>query len=97
MVGAASRRASADSSIDPTKAQPQGKIAEVAKWYLVSPRGADLARIADLVDAHGWRPIIDSAVPFDAFQAAYDKVDGGKAAGKVVITISEPSETEPSA
>ncbi|CAK9785622.1 alcohol dehydrogenase zinc-binding domain-containing protein [Cutaneotrichosporon oleaginosum] len=75
--------------VDPTQTQPQDKHVQVAKWFLVSPRGSDLARIADLIDAHGWRPIIDSVVPFDEFQAAYDKVDGGKAAGKVVITVAE--------
>lgn len=61
----------------------------MAKWYLVQPRGSDLAHIASLIDKNGWRPIIDSVVPFDQFQAAYDKVDGGRAAGKVVITIPE--------
>ncbi|BEI81846.1 hypothetical protein CcaverHIS002_0210060 [Cutaneotrichosporon cavernicola] len=74
---------------DPSQSKPEGKTAEVAKWYLVQPRGSDLARIADLIDANGWRPIIDSVVPFESFQAAYDKVDGGKAAGKVVITVSD--------
>lgn len=61
----------------------------MAKWFLVEPRGADLANISKLVDDRGWRPMIDSVVPFDEFQAAFDKVDGGRASGKVVITVSE--------
>ncbi len=77
----------ANASDDPAGTKPKDKQA-TGKWYLVRTRAPELARIADLVDERGWRPVIDSVHAFDGFQAAYDRVEGA-AAGKVIITVSE--------
>jgi endonuclease IV len=45
----------------------------------VRTRAPELARIADLIDERGWRPVIDSVHTFDGFQAAYDRVEGAAA------------------
>ncbi|CAK9784834.1 NAD(P)-binding protein [Cutaneotrichosporon oleaginosum] len=74
---------------DPVETQPEGKKA-TAQWYLVRTRVPELAQIADLVDERGWLPAIDSVHEFNAFQAAYDRVDG-VATGKVVVSISADS------
>ena len=76
---------------DPTAAKPEGmdKTLAASKWYLVQPRGSDLSNIGALIDRKGWKPLIDSVVPFAQFAQAFDKVDSGRTKGKVVITVPE--------
>ncbi|KAJ6028698.1 zinc-binding dehydrogenase domain-containing protein [Penicillium herquei] len=59
-----------------------------ATWFLVQPRGSDLAEITKVVDAGMSKPRIDSAVEFEDFQKAFDKVETRHAKGKVVIKIT---------
>lgn len=75
---------------DPAGAKPEGetKVLADAKWYLVVPRGSDLSNIGKLIEANGWKPLIDSVVGFDQAAEAFDKVDSGRTKGKVVITVS---------
>lgn len=72
---------------NPADSKPAGKTVKAAKWYLVNPRGSDLARIARLIERGGFTPLIDSVVPLDQFAQAWKKVDSGKAQGKVVVTL----------
>ncbi|KAJ6442984.1 alcohol dehydrogenase zinc-binding domain-containing protein [Purpureocillium lavendulum] len=79
-------------SDSPDRVRPESaanKKPAVAKWFLVDPRGSDLSEITKIVDAGMGKPQIDSAVPFEDFQKAYQKVDGRKARGKVVIKVTE--------
>lgn len=48
-----------------------------------------MARISGLIQKKGWKPVLDSVVPFEQFQEAYDKVDSGKTRGKIVIAVHE--------
>lgn len=73
--------------VDPNSTKPATKEVTKASWFLVDPSGADLAEIARLVTLHGWTPLVDSVVAFEEVQAAYDKTDGGKTNGKVVVTV----------
>lgn len=60
-----------------------------AKWFLVEPSGKNLAEIAKLLEQHKWKPVIDSVVPFERFQEAFDRTDSGKTKGKIVIKVTE--------
>lgn len=77
------------SSVDPNSTKPEGKPVKDAKWFLVEPSGKNLARISKLIQQKGWKPVLDSVVPYDQFQQAYDKVDSGKTRGKIVIAVHE--------
>lgn len=74
---------------NPDASKPEGCSKTLAKaaWYLVEPSGADLASIAQLVDAGKCRPTVDSVYEFEDFAKAFDKVENGKPKGKVVIKI----------
>ena len=51
--------------------------------------GAQLARIAELVDDGVLRPVIDKEFPFDRTPEAVARVEQGHGAGKVVIEVAE--------
>lgn len=76
-------------SVDPNSTKPDGKPVREAKWFLVEPSGTNLVRISGLIQQKDWKPVLDSVVPFDQFQQAYDKVDSGKTKGKIVIAVHE--------
>ncbi|PTB66783.1 NAD(P)-binding protein [Trichoderma citrinoviride] len=73
----------------PEEAKPEAVNKTLAKatWFLMDCKGDDLREIADFIDERGLKPQIDSVVEFEDFQAAYDKVEQGKAKGKVVIKV----------
>ncbi|TXT13766.1 hypothetical protein VHUM_01133 [Vanrija humicola] len=73
--------------VDPNATKPADKKVAKATWFLVEPSGKDLTEIARLMDLHAWTPLVDSVVPFEEVQAAYDKTDGGRTNGKVVVTV----------
>jgi NADPH:quinone reductase-like Zn-dependent oxidoreductase len=50
--------------------------------------GAQLAKIANLVDAGAIRPVIDRVLGFDETPAAMARVESGRARGKVVIQVA---------
>ncbi|KAM0335173.1 hypothetical protein ACHAQA_000214 [Verticillium albo-atrum] len=57
-------------------------------WYIVESLGHQLSEIAKVVEAGNARPVIDSAVSFEQFQDAFDKVESRKTKGKVIITVA---------
>lgn len=59
-----------------------------ASWFLVEPRGSDLAEITKIVDACMGKPWVDSAVEFEDFQNAFDKAETRHTKGKVVIKVT---------
>ncbi|KAF7543963.1 hypothetical protein G7Z17_g10318 [Cylindrodendrum hubeiense] len=74
----------------PGASKPEGETKTLAKgeWFLVQPRGSDLAEIAQLVDAGKCKPLVDSVLPFEKFAEAFAKVESRKTNGKVVISVS---------
>jgi alcohol dehydrogenase len=55
--------------------------------FLTESRGDQLAAIAELVDAGAVRPVVDRTVPFDRALEGFAHVAGGRARGKVVLTL----------
>ncbi|HUG14141.1 MAG TPA: NAD(P)-dependent alcohol dehydrogenase [Thermomicrobiales bacterium] len=55
----------------------------------VKPNGADLTRIADLIEAGAVTPVIDRRYPLSETAEAIRYLEGGHARGKVVIVVRE--------
>ena len=53
--------------------------------------GSQLGEITKLIDSGALRPIVDQIYPFDEAPQALAHVEGGRAKGKVVITMDLPS------
>jgi NADPH:quinone reductase-like Zn-dependent oxidoreductase len=62
-------------------------------FLLMRASGAQLGEITKLIDAGILRPIIDRTYPFDEAPQALAHVEGGRAKGKVVITMASPAVT----
>jgi NADPH:quinone reductase-like Zn-dependent oxidoreductase len=57
-------------------------------YFVVEPNGAQLAEIAELVDAGELRPEIDSVYPLERFQDAFDRLGEPGKRGKVVLRVA---------
>jgi len=55
--------------------------------YLVKPNQKDLMFLKDLVESGRLRPVIDKTYPLAETAAALAYIEGGRAVGKVVVTI----------
>ena len=55
--------------------------------YLVKPNHADLVFLKELAESGKLRPVVDKTYPLRETAAALAYIEGGHAAGKVVITI----------
>lgn len=75
---------------EPEKSRPQDVKKEVySLWFVITPIGKDLDNITRLLEVGKLKPNIDSVVSFEDFAEAWDKVESGRARGKVVIKISD--------
>lgn len=76
---------------DPGQNKPESitKSLAVAKWFLVEPKGSQLALAAKLMEEGKCVTKVDSAVEFEDFRVAFDKVEHKKAKGKVVIKVAK--------
>jgi NADPH:quinone reductase-like Zn-dependent oxidoreductase len=61
--------------------------------FLVSPNGADVAVLADLIERGEIRPVIDRRYSLEAVPDAIRYLEEGHAQGKVVITVPEGAGT----
>lgn len=78
-------------SDSPDKAKPEGTTKQLAKatWFLVEPRERDLAEVTKIVVRGLAKPWVDSVVGFEDFDKAFQKVQGRRTKGKVVITVAD--------
>lgn len=61
---------------------------QVAYSFLfMQPNGAQLAKLAGLIDQGAIRPVIDKVFPFDSTHEAIAYVEQGRAKGKVVVKV----------
>ncbi|KAM5349654.1 hypothetical protein ACJ41O_006159 [Fusarium nematophilum] len=73
----------------PEESRPQDvKKDSHSLWFVITPLGKDLDIITGLLEAGKLKPNIDSVVGFDKFAEAWDKVESGKARGKVIVMVS---------
>lgn len=76
---------------DPQQEMPATRIKmpAIAKWILVEPNGRHLQLISNLIEGgQSCVTRVDSVMDFADFQKAFDKVEAGKANGKVVIKVA---------
>eukprot|EP00697_Spironema_sp_BW2_P006484 gnl/Spiro4/194_TR108_c0_g1_i1.p1 gnl/Spiro4/194_TR108_c0_g1~~gnl/Spiro4/194_TR108_c0_g1_i1.p1 ORF type:complete len:365 (-),score=78.72 gnl/Spiro4/194_TR108_c0_g1_i1:74-1168(-) len=57
------------------------------KFQWMTPSGKDLELLAKAIDDKKIKPVIDTIFPFDQFAQAFEKLEGGRATGKVVIRV----------
>ncbi len=73
------------------KGQDQDGLAEKYgvrfEWFFMSPDGKMLAELGALISDGTVTPVIDSVFPMDQVSAAYDKLETGRAVGKIVVTV----------
>lgn len=76
---------------DPIEVRPEGngKTLKKATFFIMDSLGWQLAELAPYVESGRVRPLVDSVYPFESFAEAFEKVEGRRAKGKVVIRISE--------
>ena len=57
-------------------------------FLFMKANGDELQRITDLIERGVMRPVMDKVFPFDATNDAITYVEGGRAKGKVVVTMN---------
>lgn len=57
------------------------------EWFFMSPDGAMLAKLGDLISKGIVKPVIDSVYPMDQASDAYDRLATGRAVGKIVVSV----------
>ena len=57
------------------------------EWFFMSPDGAMLEELGNLMSDGTVKPIIDSVYPMAQVQDAYDRLATGRAVGKIVVTV----------
>jgi len=71
----------------PEEKKPVGAPANVRNFFFVmTTSGEQLRKISPLVDG-GMRPALDSVVPFDQYQRAFEKLASGRTKGKIVLDL----------
>ncbi|GAB7332798.1 hypothetical protein MBLNU13_g04528t1 [Cladosporium sp. NU13] len=71
----------------PEEKKPPGAPANVRNFFFVmTTSGEQLRKISPLIN-EGMRPALDSAVPFDQYQSAFDKLASGRTKGKIVLDL----------
>ncbi|KAH7196216.1 zinc-binding dehydrogenase-domain-containing protein [Fusarium oxysporum] len=72
----------------PEETRPQDVKKEVRSlFFVITPLGKDLDVITGLLEAGKLKPNIDSVVDFSEFAEAWDKVESGRARGKVIVKV----------
>ncbi|TVY61399.1 putative zinc-binding oxidoreductase [Fusarium oxysporum f. sp. cubense] len=74
----------------PEDSRPQEVKKEVRSlFFVITSLGKDLDVITGLLEAGKLKPSIDSVVGFNEFAEAWDKVESGRARGKVIVKVSD--------
>lgn len=74
----------------PNMVKPADLTKELTKnlFFIVDPNGKNLEQIAALVVAEKFKPLVDSVWGMEDFEKAFERLDQGRAKGKIVIKIS---------
>jgi NADPH:quinone reductase-like Zn-dependent oxidoreductase len=71
----------------PEQKKPTGTSANVQDFFFVmTTSGEQLRQISPLID-EGMRPALDSVIPFDEYQSAFEKLASGRTKGKIVLDL----------
>ncbi|KAM0542641.1 hypothetical protein ACHAPJ_012720 [Fusarium lateritium] len=73
----------------PEESRPKDVKKDVRSlFFVITPLGKDLDIITGLLEAGKLKPNLDSVFQFDDFAEAWDKVESGRARGKVIIQVA---------
>jgi len=61
----------------------------VGVFFIVEPNGEQLAKIGGLIESRKMESVVDSIWKFEEYEKAFEKVESGRARGKVVIEMTE--------
>jgi NADPH:quinone reductase-like Zn-dependent oxidoreductase len=72
---------------DPKK--PTDGVADAVEgvWFIVKANGPALAEVTSLIEEGKCKPVVDSVYTLEQFKEAFDRLEGGHAKGKVVLTV----------
>jgi NADPH:quinone reductase-like Zn-dependent oxidoreductase len=79
------------SIVQPVEAtKPDEGVSEGVKasFFIVEQDGLQLERITRLIEDGKIRTVVDSVWAFEEFQKAFEKVESGRARGKVVVDVT---------
>ena len=54
-------------------------------FFILEANSSQLKNITEIVEAGACKPVVDSVWPFEKYEEAFARLDGGHARGKVVI------------
>lgn len=70
--------------------RPEGVSEGVAgRFFVMESSGADLEKVGRLIEEGKVMATVDSVWGFEEFETAFERVDGGRARGKVVVRVAE--------
>ncbi|KAF7585412.1 hypothetical protein BBP40_010975, partial [Aspergillus hancockii] len=74
----------------PEQVRPEGSEKKSVKdlFFIMKPDRTHLEAITGLVKEGKCRGVVDSVWPLEQFEAAFARVDGGHARGKVILDLS---------
>jgi NADPH:quinone reductase-like Zn-dependent oxidoreductase len=75
----------------PEQVQPKDWAGTNVKnlFFIMEPNGKQLEEVTKLVEQGTCEPVLDSVWKFEQYDAAFKKLDGGHARGKIVLRIRE--------
>ena len=56
-------------------------------WFIVTPSGAQLVEVTDLLERNKCKAVVDSVYELEQFAAAFEKLEKGHSRGKIVLKI----------
>jgi NADPH:quinone reductase-like Zn-dependent oxidoreductase len=77
------------SSVEPPSEEKATRFRVRGIMCSVQPDGAQLSRIAKLIDSANLKPIIDRILPLSEAQRAHELSENGRARGKIVLRVKD--------
>ena len=68
----------------------QAELGREFAWSFMQPNGNALAKIAELIEQHKIKPVIDRVYPLEQLVDAHEYMESRRARGKVVISTIKP-------
>lgn len=75
--------------VDGTKPETGVSDGVTGRFFIVDPDGNQLEHITKMIEKVEVKPIVDSVWRMDDYEKAWERVESGRARGKVILTVSE--------
>ncbi|KAF7186635.1 putative zinc-binding oxidoreductase, mitochondrial [Pseudocercospora fuligena] len=64
------------------------------RFFVMEPNGEQLAKIAKLIEDGVAKPNVDSVWSLEEYEKAFERLDSGRAVGKVILKVADENENE---